>query len=163
MPASKPQQPWSERERFSRLLGPLPRHGVLEPLHGGRAVNYRPPAWETHGRRGEVPSGAHLVIVEGVGVGRAILHRWFDALLWIQSDAATATERSLASMTGTDASDRRERWMSDEDPYLAVERPWEHADAVIAGAPGLVPHSSIEVAVSTAAPSRGSSSGSTPP
>ena len=33
--------------------------GILEPVHQGRAVSYRPPRWAEHGREGsiEVPAG----------------------------------------------------------------------------------------------------------
>src|SRR5689334_10952470 len=45
--------------------------GVLMPLRRGEAVSYRPPKWNERGRAGaiEVPAGASLVVVEGVGAG----------------------------------------------------------------------------------------------
>lgn len=46
--------------------------GILRPLRQGRAVRYRPPAWDERRREGaiEVPAGLDLVLVEGVGAAR---------------------------------------------------------------------------------------------
>jgi predicted nucleic acid-binding Zn ribbon protein len=53
-----------------------------------------------------------------------------------ESDAETATTRSLSDprMQGDDAAARRQDWMSEELPFLAVEKPWERADVIVAGA-----------------------------
>ncbi len=61
--------------------------GVLEPLHRGRSVAYRPPSWSQHDRPGaiEVPSSAELVIVEGVGAGRRELTGLLDGIVWVQA------------------------------------------------------------------------------
>jgi hypothetical protein len=66
--------------------------GVLAPVRGGRAVAFRPPAWEERDRRGAVvvPAGCPLLVVEGVGVGRRSLARHLDALVWVQSDGDLA-------------------------------------------------------------------------
>jgi hypothetical protein len=44
--------------------------GVLEPVRAGRAVAYRPPAWDARDRPGAVtvPAGISLLVVEGVGM-----------------------------------------------------------------------------------------------
>ena len=46
--------------------------GILVPAHQGRAVRYRPPKWDEHGREGslDVPAGCPLLIIEGDGAGR---------------------------------------------------------------------------------------------
>ena len=43
--------------------------GILEPLHGGRAIHYQPPAWAPHGRTGhlDIPAGTPLVSSRGSG------------------------------------------------------------------------------------------------
>jgi len=45
--------------------------GILEPVHQGRAVSYRPPRWAEHGRDGsiEVLAGCPLLVIEGDGAG----------------------------------------------------------------------------------------------
>jgi hypothetical protein len=124
---------WSQaRFDWADLL----RTGVLEPVHAGRAVSWTPPAWPRHGRTGsiEVPAGAPLMLVEGVGVSRRALAGWFDLRLWVQSDRAEAYARG----TGRDpapetAAARWAAWEAEEVPFLAADRPWERADAVLAG------------------------------
>lgn len=109
--------------------------GVLRPLREGRPVDFRPPAWDARAREGAITvlAGAPLVIVEGVGIGRRELADLFDALVWVQTDRALATERGIA----------RDRdpvfwaeWEARERPFLAADRPWDRADLVVSGAGG---------------------------
>ncbi len=69
---------------------------VIEPLRRGEAVDFRPPAWEARGRSGsiEVPAAAELVVIEGVGAGRASLAERVDAVIWVHSDPAVRGGRS---------------------------------------------------------------------
>jgi hypothetical protein len=62
--------------------------GILVPLHHGRAVSYRPPRWDEHGREGsiEVPAGCPLLIIEGDGAGRREVAHLIDTLIWVQAD-----------------------------------------------------------------------------
>ncbi len=110
--------------------------GVLRPLRSGAAVRFRPPEWDARGREGAivVDAGCPLVIVEGVGIGRRDLAGFFDALLWVQTDRALATERGLLR-DGGDIAFWNE-WEARERPFLAAERPWERADLVLSGAAG---------------------------
>jgi hypothetical protein len=63
--------------------------GVLEPVRHGKAVAFRPPAWDERRREGsiEVPPGIALLLVEGVGSGRRSLTALVDAVVYVQSDA----------------------------------------------------------------------------
>ena len=56
--------------------------GVLLPAHRGDGIAYRPPRWIEHGREGQltVPPGCPLLIVEGVGAGRAEAAPLIDSL-----------------------------------------------------------------------------------
>ena len=130
---------------WSELLA----HGVLEPLHTGQAVRYRPPGWQTQGRPGavEVPAGLDLVIVEGVGAGRRELSHLLDALVWVQSDAAEAERRGVARDVAAGAHgdlDGASRfwheWMAQEVPFLAAQRPWQRADVVVRGTTAAAHH-----------------------
>jgi len=130
--------------------------GVLEPLHAGRAVAYRPPAWEARGRRGAiaVPAGCPLVLLEGVGAGRRELARWVDALVWMQSDLEQARERGIARDGGNRAAAEFWReWEAQEVPFLADHRPWERADVCVAGTP-VLPHDPATEVVLAPAPRR---------
>lgn len=116
--------------------------GVLEPARRGEAVSYRPPAWQDHGRAGtiEVPGGRELLIVEGVGAGRRELTKLLDAVVWVQSDFEEAERRGIARDVAQGVNGDREQtvafwheWMTEELEFLALQRPWERACAVVAG------------------------------
>ncbi|WP_187138355.1 uridine kinase family protein [Cellulomonas timonensis] len=126
---------------------PLLASGVLEPLRRGLAVSFQPPAWPAHGREGaiEVPAGLDLVIVEGVGASQRALTDLLDAAVWVQSDAAEAERRGIArdiaqGVNGDEAASVEfwHGWMAQELPFLADDRPWERADVIVCGTPGLV-------------------------
>ena len=111
----------------------LMRAGVLEPVHRGEAVAYRPPPWDERSRPGavEVPAGCDLVVVEGVGAGRSELADLLDAAVWVQSDRVVARERGIARDGGDVAG--WDEWQSEELPFLERDRPWERADVIVAG------------------------------
>jgi hypothetical protein len=116
--------------------------GVLEPLWRGEAVAFRPPAWEDRGRPGaiDVPGGASVVLVEGVGAGRRETVRFVDAVLWVQSDAAVRARRDEVRVAaGEIEPGAYERWMREEGVFVADQRAWERSFAVVAGMPD-VPH-----------------------
>ena len=122
--------------------GELLARGVLEPLHRGDAVRYRPPGWRAKGRPGavEVAADLDLVVVEGTGAGRRELSHLLDALVWVQSDPAEAERRGVArdvtAGTNGDADEATRfwhEWMAQEVPFLAAERPWQRADVVVRG------------------------------
>jgi hypothetical protein len=71
-------------------------NNVLEPLHEGCAVAFRPPAWKDRARPGSivVPIDTSLVIVEGVGASRADVGHLFDATVWIQADLRDVESRN---------------------------------------------------------------------
>lgn len=114
--------------------------GVLAPARRGEAVAFRPPAWEERARDGAVvvPAGARLVVVEGVGASRRSLLPLVDAAVWVQSDVVEARRRGLVR-DGDDAEAERfwDEWESQERPFLAEDRPWERAVAVVCGTPEL--------------------------
>jgi hypothetical protein len=119
---------------------------ILEPLHRGTAVNFRPDAWVRRDRPGSitVPAGAGVVWVEGTGVIRDELAPWLDASTWMQGDLGEQ-ERLLAARDG-DSPEQREHvvnWLAEELPFLLRERPWARATMIVAGPPpiGLDPSS----------------------
>jgi hypothetical protein len=100
--------------------------GVLVPLREGKAVYYRPPAWERRGRSGaiEVGAGCRLVLVEGVGAGRRELSELVDALLWVQSDSLEVERRDAARVaTGELEQSVQDQWLGEENLFLAAQRP----------------------------------------
>jgi len=132
---------------------PLLADGVLEPLRRGDAVDFRPPAWETHGRPGSIvlPAGLDLVIVEGVGAGQAALSPLLDAVVWVQSDFAEAERRGIArdiaeGVNGDDAETIAfwHDWMAAELVFQEREKPWTRARVIVAGTSEL-PHGADEI------------------
>lgn len=108
----------------------------------GPLVSYRPPAWGERGRLGtiEVPAGTRWLFVEGVGAARRELAGCFDAILWVQSDFEEAKQRGLARDVEQGVNGDRDqatqfwdKWEAGELPFQNENRPWERADAVVAG------------------------------
>ncbi len=125
--------------------GELMREGVLEPLHRGEEVSYRPPAWDARGRPGAitVPRGCPAVFIEGAGSARRELMPWIDAVVWVQSDRDRARDLGIARDGGDQAArDFWDEWMAREDEFLAQDRPWERADVIVAGTGATVTHDS---------------------
>lgn len=115
----------------------LMAEGVLEPVRRGDAVSYRPPKWDERGRPGavEVPAGCRLVIVEGVGAGRRELAHLLDGVVWVETDRAVTGRRDAARMAAGEI-DRAtyDSWMAEEVPFVAGQRTWERAFAIVDGA-----------------------------
>jgi uridine kinase len=110
--------------------------GVLEPLRRGEAVSYRPPKWDERGRPGavQVPAGRRLVIVEGVGAGRRELTHLLDGVVWVETDRAVTAQRDEARIAAGET-DRAtyDSWMAEEEPFVAAQRTWERAFAIVDG------------------------------
>ena len=121
--------------------------GVLVPAHRGEAVAFRPPVWDERARPGaiEVPAGARLLVVEGVGSGRRAFSPWLDAVVWVQSDRPEAERRGI-ERDGGDVG-FWEEWEAEERPFLAADRPWERAVLAVCGTPALLCDPDREVVV----------------
>jgi hypothetical protein len=123
---------------------------VLELVHAGAAVSFRPPKWDERGRAGAivVPGGTQILVLEGVGSSREELAHLLDARLWVQADRI-ATDRRNDSRVAAGGTTRAgvEGWMAEELPFIAARRPWEHADLIVAGTPTLPHDPRTEIAV----------------
>jgi hypothetical protein len=111
---------------------------VIGPWQRGEVVDHRPPGWVAKGRDGSVtvPEGVRVLVLEGVGAGRASLAEHADAVVWVQSDRDEARERGLRrdvelGRTPAEAERFWDEWMAAEEPFLAQDRPWERADLVV--------------------------------
>ena len=132
---------------------------ILEPLHAGWGVRYRPPAWDARGRPGhiEVPAAARVVLIEGVGASRCSLADRLDVAVWVQSDFGEARRRGIDRDMRTRGLDEgvalREwyEWEAEEVPFLLGDRPWERADVIAASAPVLAHDPATEVPLAPAA------------
>lgn len=130
--------------------GDLLVKNVLEPLHRGDAVEFRPRAWVEHERSGaiRVPAGADVVWVEGTGIIRAELAPWIDASIWVQGDL-DEQERRLVARDGDSDAQRRHvaAWLAEEVPLLLREQPWRRATVVVAGTTDLDHDPDAEIVV----------------
>jgi hypothetical protein len=115
---------------------------VIGPWRRGEDVDFRPPGWVAKGREGSVmaPADGRVLIVEGVGAGRASLAAHADAVVWVLSDLDLARERGLRrdvelGRSPAEAEEFWDEWMQAEEPFLTHARPWEHADFVVNGTP----------------------------
>jgi hypothetical protein len=134
--------------------------GILVPVRQGRAVSYRPPRWEEHGREGslEVPAGCPLLIIEGDGAGRREVAHLIDTLIWVQADEREAGRRTAARAADRPAADLANRptggapfdedgWMAEEIPFNTAQRTWERAGTIVCGTPEIPYDPGTEVVI----------------
>jgi uridine kinase len=129
--------------------------GILEPLHAGREVHYRPPAWRAHDRDGHIDVAADTptVIIEGVGVSRRTLAALLDVVVWVQSDFGEARRRGVRrdvvnlGRHESVALQKWSEWEAEEVPFLLDDRPWERAHVIVGTAPALPHDAETEVVV----------------
>lgn len=134
----------------------LLRDGVLAPYRAGRAVSYRPPEYDRRGRDGsvDVPADCTLLIVEGVGAGRAELADAVDAVIWVETPAELVEARDRVRIAAGETTPELYRlWMAEEIPFQRAQRTWERADLVLAGFPAIPYDPSTEVLISRPADS----------
>jgi hypothetical protein len=114
--------------------------GILAPACAGRPVSYRPPRWDELQRPGtiEISADCQLLIIEGVGAARRESSHMTDAAIWVQADERETERRNLVRVGqpgGSPTVQHMRDWMAEEIPFLADQRPWEHADLVACGTP----------------------------
>jgi hypothetical protein len=125
--------------------------GVLRPLWAGRDVDYRPPPWVERGRTGSIqlPAGTETVILEGVGASRRDLTDLIDAAVWVETDEPERARRDEERIAAGEVTrEIYDSWMAVENPFIAADRPWTRADAVVAGNSPLPHDPTTQVVVS---------------
>ncbi len=157
---------WSGRDRYSPPESAIPSfydwieracEDVLKPARAGQAVAYRPPSWTDWLREEsafiDVPLDCPLLIFEGVGAARRELTDLLDVAVWVQSDIEKAETRGIARDGGDmEAATFWKKWMAEEFPFLAEQRPWERADFVVSGTPELGYDPDLEVVLAQKPP-----------
>ena len=116
--------------------GPVLAENILQPLHQGKAVNFRPDAWVVHDRPGSivVPAGLEFVFVEGTGVIREELAEWLDASVWMQGDLDEQEHRLVArDGNSPEQLEHVANWLREELPFLLREQPWARATMIVGG------------------------------
>jgi energy-coupling factor transporter ATP-binding protein EcfA2 len=123
--------------------------GVLRPLWAGQVVDYRPPPWVERGRTGSIqlPAGTQTVILEGVGASRRDLADLVDAAVWVETDEPERARRDEERIAAGEVTrEVYDSWMAAENPFIAADRPWTRADAIVAGNSPL-PHDPVSQVV----------------
>ena len=112
---------------------------ILEPHKRGEPVTYRPASWDDWNRGEgaiEILPDCPLLILEGVGAGRLEFSPLVDKSVWVQSDFDLARVRGIAR-DGEAYRDEAEivwdKFMAEELPFLAQQKPWLRADKVVLG------------------------------
>jgi uridine kinase len=105
---------------------------VARPLAAGRPARWRRYDWTTD-RFAEwrETSCAPVVVLEGCGAGAAVLRPYTSTALWVDTPPELRDERLQKRIDWPRYAPHRARWAAQEDALYAVERPWEHADAII--------------------------------
>ena len=112
---------------------PRLRDELLEPLARNEPARYRCTDWTGQGvERYETIRPADVVLLEGVSASRSAFRPYLAYAIWVETPRDARLARGLAR-DGEDARPLWERWMAEEDEYVARERPHERADAVVSG------------------------------
>jgi uridine kinase len=76
------------------------------------------------------------VLLEGVSAARSAFRPYLAYAVWVETSRTVRLERGIAR-DGEDSREQWERWMAEEDAYIAREQPAEHVDAIVRGDRGL--------------------------
>ncbi|WP_433119197.1 uridine kinase family protein [Micromonospora sp. CA-246542] len=130
--------------------GAVLAENVLQPLHRGEVVSFRPDAWIAHGRSGSVtvPADVDVVWVEGTGVIREELTEWLDASVWIQGDLDEQERRTIIrDGNSPEQQEHVASWLAEELPFLLREQPWARATLIVASPTNIDHDSGTELVV----------------
>lgn len=107
------------------------RAQVLDPLSLGQSARYAPYDWTA--RRFGPPrtlDPAPVMLIEGVGAGRASVRPFLAGLLWIEGDSEASWEQGRRR-DGPGLSDFWDGWTVAERRHFAIDPSFPFADAVI--------------------------------
>lgn len=109
---------------------------VARPLVAGRQARWRRYDWiaDRFAEWHETPC-APIVLLEGCGAGSGALRPFASTAVWVDTPARLRSERLRARRDWPGYAPHRARWARQEEALFAVERPWEHADAIIDNGP----------------------------
>ena len=109
---------------------------VIEPASAGCGARYQRRRFMTGTLQDWVSvAPAAFTIIEGVSSSRSEWSGYLCFSVWVETPRAERLRRGLAR-DGDDARGLWEAWMSAEDAFFAVDRPWERASVVVSGTNG---------------------------
>ena len=105
---------------------------VARPLAVGRPARWRRYDWAAHAfAEWQETPWAPIVVLEGCGAGSTALRAYASTAVWVNTPADLRVERLRARTDWPEYAPHHARWEAQEEALFAVERPWEHADAVV--------------------------------
>lgn len=105
---------------------------ALKPLAAGVVAYFQPTAWTGEERAPIVIEPGGTVLLEGVSAARKAFRPYLAYTIWVETERAVRLQRGI-DRDGEDSRAQWERWMDEEDDYIARERPVEHVDVVLPG------------------------------
>jgi uridine kinase len=72
------------------------------------------------------------VLLEGVSATRNAFRPYLTYTIWVETERAARLQRGI-DRDGGNSRAQWERWMDEEDDYIAREHPAEHVDVVLPG------------------------------
>lgn len=109
---------------------------ALAPLAAGAAARFQPTSWAGEEHAPVVIEPGGTVLLEGVSATRNAFRPYLAYTIWVETERAVRLRRGI-DRDGEDARAQWERWMAEEDDYIARERPADHVDVVVRGDQGL--------------------------
>ena len=74
------------------------------------------------------------MIIEGVGSSQTSIRPQLDVIIWVDTLQSVRDSRdALRVAAGETSATSYANWMSEENAYMAVEQPWQHADLIVNG------------------------------
>lgn len=119
---------WTGLDTVARQLSTL-----LRPLAAGKPGFYRRYDWHLGAFAETVDvDPPRLLVLEGVGSGRAELETLVTVLVWVHAPRSLRRERGLAR-DGEAIAPQWDRWMRQEDAHFAGQRTADRADVLVDG------------------------------
>ena len=117
---------------------------ALKPLAAGTPARFTPSNWGGPEKAPLVIQPTEFVILEGVSASREAFRPYLTYSIWIDASRDVRLSRGLGrdhqvrishglQPNPKEALANWERWMADEDGYVAREKPQEHVDQTIPG------------------------------
>src|SRR5262249_26011105 len=105
---------------------------ALKPLAAGLATRYQPTSWGGEERAPIVIKPGGTVLIEGGSAARNAFRPYLAYSIWVETARMVRLKRGI-DRDGEGSRARWERWMDEEDDYVARERPREHVEIVLPG------------------------------
>ena len=105
---------------------------VLKPIAAGQPARYIPNSWGGPARPEITIEPSDFLIVEGVTSSREAFRPYLAYSIWVETPRELRLQRGL-ERDGETMREQWDKWMQEEDEYVAAERPDQHADLVVPG------------------------------